>query len=97
MNIIKKKWNELSLLAKVMVTLRLILSFGVVIVSFLGLSGLLEVAVTNTIAIPSLGVIMLLSVIDEMKRYKLLAGIYFAAAIFILSTSFFILMGRLLG
>jgi hypothetical protein len=90
---IKKKWNEISVVRKPRIVARIIIAIFVVIISVIGLSGILETAVTNSIAIPLLGVLMLLTGIEELIRYKILALICFASSAFILGVSLMILLG----
>ncbi len=86
------KWNELSFTRRVLFLLRIMLSVIVVTMSIVGLLGLMDTAVTNIIAIPSLGVVLLLSSFDVINNNKMLAVIYFVSSMFILAVSFSILV-----
>lgn len=89
---IRMKWNGLSFARKVMFIARIIISVVVVVLSSVGLAGVVDVSVTNSIAIPLVGIVMLMLGIEEFRRSKILALIFFGSAALIVGISFMILL-----
>ncbi len=77
---------------KVMFIARIIISVVVVVLSSVGLAGVVDVSVTNSIAIPLVGIVMLMLGIEEFRRSKILALIFFGSAALIVGISFMILL-----
>lgn len=79
----KENWKKKSKKYKALTIARIILSLLVLIFSTIGLVGFMDIAVSNNISIPLIGIIMTLSGIENFKSNKLIAYFSFGVALFI--------------
>ena len=81
-----KNWNSKSTLEKVLVVLRMIISIIVMIAALIQLLGIWDTAIN--VAVPLLGILMIVQSIQEWKTNRGAAILSICSAIFIFICSF---------
>lgn len=82
----KNRWNKLSAVQKTLLLFRLTLSFAIIILAVLQLSGIRENLLN--VAVPLLGAVSFIRSIEEFKTNRFAAIIDFCIAVFILICSY---------
>lgn len=82
----KKRWNEKTSIEKVLVIMRIVISIIVMVAAIIQLLGVWDKAIN--IAVPLLGILMIVQSIQEWKTSRGVAILGICSAIFIFVCSF---------
>jgi len=86
-----ENWNDKTLYIKGLSITRLVIALIALTTFVLGLLGIVNIRVANNIAIPLLGVILVINGMESYKLKKVLAIFNFAVALFIFGVGLSIL------